>query len=197
MAGSPRGASHRRRGGLSRRIERAPKVLSLAHYDAARDYQTSVQRARRTGAGSRDERIDMPAVLNAGTAKALAEALLRRAETEREQRIVALPADMAGIAPGTLVSIDGEAGRWRVTEAALEAMVTTLTCVRVAPPGPVTSATPGRALPAPDLVAGTTILHVAELPALGDSPNGRAAPVGDRERDRGRMAAREHSLQPR
>ncbi|THD38335.1 MAG: hypothetical protein E7773_00870 [Sphingomonas sp.] len=151
-------------------IERAPRTLSLAYYDAARDYQTGVQNARRPGAGSRDERVDMPAVLSATAAKALAETLLHRAETEREQRTVALSADAAGIAPGTLLAVTGESGRWRVTKAALEAMVTTLTCARVAPPAPLASASPGRALPAPDLVAGTTILHVAELPALGDSP---------------------------
>lgn len=152
-------------------IERAPKTLALAYYDAARDYQTGVQQTRRPGAGTRDERVDMPAVLSAPAAKALAETLLRRAERERERRTIALPADAAGIAPGTLVAVTGESGAWRVTEAALEAMVTTLTCVRVTPPGPMASASPGRALAAPDLVAGTTILHVAELPALGDSPN--------------------------
>jgi hypothetical protein len=151
-------------------IERAPKMLSLAYYDAARDYQTGVQQARRPGAGTRDERVDMPAVLSATTAKALAETLLHRAEIEREQRTVALSVDAARIAPGTLLAIAGESGRWRVTEAALEGMVTTLTCVRVTPSAPLASASPGRALPAPDLVAGTTILHVAELPALGDSP---------------------------
>ncbi|MDB5677104.1 phage tail protein [Sphingomonas bacterium] len=152
-------------------VERVPRALSVAYYDPLRDYQTGVQQARRPGAGTRDERVDVPAVLSAATAKALAETLLRRAETEREQRTIALPAEAAGIAPGALLAIDGEAGRWRVTEASLEAMVTTLTCARVTPPGPVASASPGRALPAPDLVAGATILHVAELPALSDSPN--------------------------
>lgn len=151
-------------------IEHAPKTLSLAYYDPSRDYQTGVQRARRPGAGTRDDRIDLPAALGAGPAKALAETLVQRAATERELRIVALPADAAGIAPGSLVAIDGESGRWRVVDAALEAMVTTLTCVRVTPPGPVASASPGRGLPAPDRIAGTTICHVAELPALGDSP---------------------------
>ncbi len=151
-------------------IERAPKTLSLAYYDPSRDYQTGVQRARRPGAGTRDERIDLPAALAAAAAKALAETLVRRADIEREQRIVALPADAAAIAPGSLVAIRGEGGRWRVTEAALEAMVTTLTCMRATPPGPMPGASPGRALPAPDRLAGTTMLHVAELPALGDSP---------------------------
>ncbi|QDZ08672.1 hypothetical protein FPZ24_15355 [Sphingomonas panacisoli] len=151
-------------------IERAPKTLSLAYYDPARDYQTGVQHARRPGAGTRDDRVDLPAALGAAAAKALAETLMRRAETERETRTVALPADAAGIAPGALVAITGESGQWRVTEAALEAMVTTLTCVRVTPASPISGASPGRALPAPDRVAGTTILHVAELPSLGDSP---------------------------
>ncbi|MEO5494528.1 MAG: phage tail protein [Sphingomonas sp.] len=151
-------------------IERAPKTLSLAYYDPSRDYQTGMQRARRPGAGTRDDRIDLPAALDAGAAKALAETLVQRAATEREQRTVALPAAAADIAPGSLVAIDGEGGRWRVVEAALEGMVTTLTCVRVAPPGPAASASPGRGLPAPDRVAGATILRVAELPALGDSP---------------------------
>ncbi|MDB5681644.1 MAG: hypothetical protein JWO16_1449 [Sphingomonas bacterium] len=151
-------------------IERAPKTLSLAYYDPTRDYQTGVQRARRPGAGTRDDRVDLPAALGAGAAKALAETLVQRAVTEREQRIVALPAEAAGIAPGSLVAIDGEGGRWRVAKAALESMVTTLTCVRATPPAPIASASPGRALPAPDRVAGTTILRVAEVPALGDSP---------------------------
>lgn len=151
-------------------IEGAPKTVSVAYYDPARDYQTGVQRARRPGAGTRDERIDLAAALDAGAAKALAEAIVQRGEIEREQRIIALSAAAAGIAPGALLSIDGEGGTWRVVEASLEAMVTTVTCVRVTPPGPVASASPGRALPAPDRVAGTTILRVAELPALGDSP---------------------------
>ena len=151
-------------------IERAPKTLSLAYYDPSRDYQTGVQQARRPGPGTRGERIDLPAVLSAGAAKALAEALMRRGDAEREQRIVTLPATAAGIAPGSVVAIHGEGGRWRVEEVTLEAMVTRLTCVRVTPPGPMPSAAPGRALPAPDRVAGTTICHVAELAALGDSP---------------------------
>ncbi|HEX4695727.1 phage tail protein [Sphingomonas sp.] len=151
-------------------IERVPRTLSVAYYDPARDYQIGVQRARRPGAGSSDQSVELPAALGADAAKGLAETLLRRAEIEREQRIVALSIAAAGIAPGTLVTLAGHGGAWRVTESSLEAMVTTLTLVRLIPPGPVASASPGRALPAPDLVAGTTILHIAELPALGDSP---------------------------
>jgi len=151
-------------------IERVPRTLSVAYYDSARDYQIGSQRARRPGAGSSDQKVELPAVLGADAAKRLAETLLRRAETEREQRIVALSVGAAGIAPGALVTLADDSGTWRVTETSLEAMIATLTLVRLAPAGPVASASPGRALPAPDRVAGTTILHAAELPALDDSP---------------------------
>jgi hypothetical protein len=57
-----------------------------------------------------------------------------------------------------------------VVESALEGMVTVLTLVRVAPAATAASASPGRALPAPDRMTGTTILRIAELPALNDSP---------------------------
>ena len=100
MAGSPRRARSGDAADDRARSNARRKTLSLAHYDPARDYQTGVQRARRPGAGTRDERVDLPAVLGAGAAKAMAEALLARAETGRERRIVALPADAAGIAPG-------------------------------------------------------------------------------------------------
>ncbi|MES2095149.1 MAG: phage tail protein [Pseudomonadota bacterium] len=162
------------RGGRVRRttaaIESVPRTLGLAHYDAARDYQTSIQRARRPGPGTRDERVEMPASLSAPAAKALAETILARAEIERERRTIALAADAAAIAPGAIVAVAGETGRWRVVESALEAMVTVLTLVRVTAPTAATSASPGRVLPAPDRIAGTTIVRIAELPAPDDSP---------------------------
>lgn len=153
-------------------IETVPRTLSVQYYDAARDYQTGIQRARRPGAGDGGDQIEMPAVLDALGAKAMAEAALARAETARERRSVALDATAAAIAPGTLVDIAGEGGggRWRVDATSLEAMVTTLDLVRVAPPPPMPpGAAPGRVLSPPDLQSGRTLLIAAELPALDDT----------------------------
>ena len=153
-------------------IETVPRTLSVAHYDPARDYQTGVQQARRPGAGLRDERLDLPAAIAAADAKTLAEAALARAETGRETRTVALDADAAAIAPGTIVAIAGESGRWRVTRVSLEAMVTTLDLRRLAAGMPAATATSGRVLSSPDLRTGATLIVAAELPPIDDGVPG-------------------------
>ncbi len=151
-------------------IESVPKTLSIMHYDAARDYQTGIQRARRPGAGNRDEQIEMPAVISATAAKTMVEAVLARGEAARERRTVTLDAGYASVAPGMLVEIAGETGQWRVAAAGLETMVTSLDLVRVTAPAPAAaSASPGRVLPSPDRIPGHTILVAAELPALDDT----------------------------
>ena len=47
-----------------------PVALSLRHYDAARDYQTGVQRVVRPGAGRQEQGIDLPEAMSADRARA-------------------------------------------------------------------------------------------------------------------------------
>ena len=154
--------------GSTAAIETVPRTVTLKHYDPARDYQTGVQRARRPGAGYSDQQIDMPAALDAASAKTMAEATLARAEAGRVRRTVALGWDAIGIAPGACVAIDGAAGAWRVTGWSLEQMVLSLECVRLAAAALPAQASGGRVLSSPDPVAGTTIVHVFETPPLDD-----------------------------
>jgi len=155
--------------GATSAIETVPRTVTLKHYDPGRDYQTGVQRARRPGAGYTDQQIDMPAALEASRAKTMAEAALARAEAGRVRRTVALGWDAIGIAPGTCVAIDGAAGAWRVTGWSLERMVLSLECVRLAAAALPANASGGRVLSSPDAIAGTTIVHVFEIPPLDDS----------------------------
>jgi hypothetical protein len=148
--------------------DHTPRRVTLSHYDPARDYQAGVQTATRPGAGYRDAAIQLPAALSAGAAKQLAEAALARADQQREQRVVRAGWNAMSIAPGARVRIAGEPGQWRVAEWSLEAMAVKLTLVRIASAPLPASATPGRMLPAPDAVAGATILHAFELPHLGE-----------------------------
>ena len=150
-------------------IDSVPRTVTLAHYDPARDYQAGVQQARRPGAGNRAARIDLPAALDAGAAQTLAEAALARAEAARERRQVALSVAALDIAPGAIVRIAGEAGRWRVADWSLEAMVLTLDLVRLARAATGGGASSGRVLAAPDEWPGATLLHAAELPPLDDA----------------------------
>jgi hypothetical protein len=150
-------------------IESVAQRVTVAHYDPARDYQTGLQRARRPGAGQREARIELPASVSADQAKTIAQAALACDEAGRERRTLALGWDALDLLPGACVAIAGSPGIYRVARWSFERMVLTLECVRLARASAPASASPGRVLPAPDLIPGTTILHAIELPALDDA----------------------------
>ena len=164
-----RGRESARRARSIAAADGAPRLVALAHYDPARDYQIGVQRAARPGAGSREARLELPAVLDAGTAKTIAEAALGRMDAERERRSVAMGWEALAVRPGERVSIAGVPGLWRVESWTLEAMVVTLDCVALASGTMAAEASGGRVLPAPDVPLGETILHAFELMPLDGS----------------------------
>jgi hypothetical protein len=147
-----------------------PRRLSIGYYDPARDYQAGVQQACRPGAGTREMRIDLPAVLDAGSAKAMAAGALARADLARERRTLTLGWEALTLAPGARVEIDGAPGQWRVDRWALENMVVKLECVPIAAAPMTGAASAGRAVAAPDERRGRTILLPFELPPLDDVP---------------------------
>jgi hypothetical protein len=151
-------------------IETVPRTVTVGYYDAARDYQAGVQRARRPGAGMRDERVEVPAVLEAGAAKTVAEAMLARAEAGRVRRTVAAGFRAMGLAPGACVTISGEGGVWRVADVSIEGMVTTLGLVPLVSASLPASATSGRVSGAVDAVVGATIVRAFEVSGLEDAP---------------------------
>jgi len=151
-------------------IETVPRTVTVGYYDAARDYQAGLQRARRPGAGVRDERTDVPAVLEAGAAKTVAEAMLARAEAGRVRRTVAAGFGAMAIAPGACVTIAGEGGVWRVADVSIEGMVTTLGLVPLVAASLPASATSGRVSGAVDAVVGATIVLAFEVPGLEEAP---------------------------
>lgn len=151
-------------------IETVPRTLTVAYYDPARDYQAGVQQARRPGAGETEQRLDMPAVLDAGTAKTVAEAALARAESGRTSRTVAPGLGGLAVAPGSRVAIAGETGLWCVADSSVDGYAVTLTLTPLAPATLPGTASSGRIVAAPDLAIGTTLVEVVELPGLEDQP---------------------------
>jgi len=103
--------------------EAVPGVLTLTYYDPARDYQAGMQRAARPGGGGREARMELPAAIEAGAAKALASAGLARLGLERTRWMLALPWTALGVRPGARVRGCGSrareapgassAGRWK------------------------------------------------------------------------------------
>lgn len=145
-----------------------PRRLSIGYYDPARDYQAGVQQASRPGASWRETRVDLPAVLDADAAKAMAADALARAERVRERRTLTLGWDALAVAPGARISIEGVPGQWRVDRWALEKMVVKLECVPIADAPAAGPASAGRSVAAPDSLRGHTILAPFELPPLDD-----------------------------
>jgi hypothetical protein len=115
----------------------------------------------------REARMELAAAVDAGAAKAMAEAALMRLDVERERRTLALPWSALATRPGERVTIVGTPGIWRVDRWRLENMVVLLECVAVAPGTLTGAASGGRVLPAPDLAIGDTVVHAFELPPLG------------------------------
>ena len=124
-------------------IETVPRTVTLTYYDPARDYQAGMQQARRPGAGEREQRVEMPAVIDAGAAKTMAAAILARAEAARTSRTIATGLESLAVAPGACVAIAGEGGLWRVAETAVEGYVVTLTLSPVMPATLAATATSG------------------------------------------------------
>jgi len=152
------------------RVEDVPVRLVVQHYDPARDYQAGAQTAERPGPGRLETSLDLPAALDADIARALAASQLQRRWTGRS--VLELRCDWRALAidPGAVVSIEGEAGRWRLEKSEWEAMGVRLRLKRVAATGPVSiAASSGSPVAQLDALHGPTRLVLAELPPAGDA----------------------------
>ena len=160
--GAPKRAVDRRAAGA------LPDEIAIAYHEPARDWQPGLQRARRSGPGRRVETIELPAALDAGAAKAIAEARLADAWGARAGGKVALPWRRPGMRPGATAAIGAE--RWRVRTWTLERMALKLTLAGMAPSAPLAAAaSAGRAAVGPDLTHGPTVLHLLDLPPLDET----------------------------
>ncbi|TCP33614.1 phage tail protein [Sphingomonas sp. BK235] len=156
---------------LRRPIETVPRVVTVAHYDPARDHQLGAQRARREGAGWREDMMELPAVLGAGRAATLARDTLRRAVAARVTRTVTCDARALDVRPGDAVRLADEAAAWRVARTRFERHAVTLELAALdRAPAVAAAGDAGAARRAPDLPPGTTAIVVAELPPLDDAP---------------------------
>ncbi|OAN64846.1 phage tail protein [Sphingomonas sp. TDK1] len=172
-AGTEPGAGAARGGRSARTLAAAdsvPRRLSIGYYDPARDYQAGVQQATRRAAGTRETRIDLPAVLDAGAAKAMAAGALARAELARERRTLTLGWEALTLAPGMRITIANSPGQWRVDRWTFEQMVVKLECVPITAAPMAAPASPGRSVAAPDARQGRTVLAPFELPPIDEVP---------------------------
>ncbi len=127
-----------------------PASIRLRHCEPERDYQLGQQMAVVAGGGAREDRMDLPAVLAAGSARALAQRLAASATDGRET--IVWEADLAALAllVGGLIMLP-DAGVWRIASRSVKAASVRVELRRYRPPS-VTElvADPGAPVVAPD-----------------------------------------------
>jgi hypothetical protein len=160
---------------VRRAADHVPGEVSIAYYDPARDYQTGLQRASLGAAEENNaDRRALPAALEAGAAKGLAEHRLAWLRAGRIGATIGLGWGRCGLRPGDGVILTGEAGRWRVDRWTLGAEGLSLELRRVSAGAlpPAAAATPGSGVREEDRPHGPTTLRLFDLP-LGDPPGAR------------------------
>jgi len=169
--------------GHSRRRTPAPAdpPQILRYYDVDRDYQPGLQRTGGPVPAGQPRSIELPVALDAQTARGLVEGAARRSNWGRETILWRCVELNPAIAPGSIVTVPGQRGHWRVSEWEWRASGIELTLQRI-PPNAATSqlpTDPGRANSAVDTLAAPTALAAFELPwdgvGSGDSPSVFAA----------------------
>lgn len=146
--------------------ESPPEILR--YYDLDRDYLPGLQRAAgRPGAGQ-PQTLELPATLSAADARALVERTAQRARWARETIAWRCASLDPAVAPGSVVALPGQAGRWLVDEWEWRETGVELALSRIVPSGadarPAATVDPGRINPAADLGPATTVLAAFELP---------------------------------
>ncbi|WP_194955658.1 phage tail protein [Sphingopyxis solisilvae] len=147
-----------------------PGSIRLRHYEPERDYQLGQQASQVAGGGAREERIDLPAVLPAASARALAGRLAAAASDGRETLV--WDADLAALAlpVGGKLAI-GDGSIWRVAARHVRADRLSLELKRHQPvPVADWPAAPGVPVRPPDWPDATGIVRLFDLPNLEVPP---------------------------
>lgn len=166
-AADPSGDSFAASTGISRKqkadASRAPE--GVRYYDLSRDFQPGLQRAEGRGRTGRSTVIEFPGVLDADTARGLANKAAERAKWSVERMAWRLPELDPEHRPGTIVRLPQRQGLWRIEawewrESGVEIELERLPHTA----GRAQSGDPGAVLEQPDRPVTPTLLQAAGLP---------------------------------
>ncbi len=156
-----------------------PAHVSLRYYDAERDYQAGIQQSGSDATGRGDMRLELPAVLSAGTAKAIVEAKDSDIRYARSIWSGAVAASGRAYQPGDHFRTADDR-KWQISEVEVGLGITQIKAKalpkHLAIGASATAA--GRHVPAIDQPIGQTRIIAIELPLVpGGDPNKPALAV--------------------
>ncbi len=153
---------------------RAPSALSIRHYEPDRDFQAGVQSSRRVGTARNETLVELPAAVDATSARQFADLQLLQRWRGLNSIEANIPLGDTSVGLGNGLAADGITGPMRVTEIEHQRGTARIVAAEWTQTGAsAIGADPGRNLPGPDLQAGETRLILADLPALGIDDPGR------------------------
>lgn len=100
-----------------------PTAVRLSYYDPERDFQAGEARASSGEQTGREEQVDLPAVMSAGTAKSLSQKTLARRWALRDGLTLRLPPRYLALQPGSPVTLPLSPVSWTVEQCRIEAFV--------------------------------------------------------------------------
>ena len=167
------------REGTSRTLRPPAKAIpgALRYYDLDRDYQPGLQRGEARGGNGEVQTIDLPAAMSSNAARDLARRMLLEDTWSRHQASYRTSALDPALAPGSIVTLPGEAGLWRVGSWEWRASGVELSLQRMPPAaaGAAGNGDPGRSNPPIDAPLVPTALIAFELPWDGTGSSEAAA----------------------
>jgi hypothetical protein len=146
-----------------------PSSLCLTYYDRDRDYQTGLAQASLDRISSKRDQVELPAVLDANSAKALAETSLARQWAERDRLTLRLPPSFLDLRPGTLLTTAEDSSFWRTAEVTVDGLAV---IARLRPTYVAAGSIPadaGRIVSSSAAIPAPTTLAIVELPDDGSS----------------------------
>jgi hypothetical protein len=157
---------------------RAPSCLSIRYYEPQRDFQTGVQTSRSVGSARTKIQLDLPAAIDASSARDLAELQLLQRWRGLNGLKASLPLSATSVEAGNRLLVANPDSPLRIVEVEHQRGTTRVTARAWVDSVSVNLvADPGRNLPGADLFVGETQLLLADLPALGTDDPGRATLV--------------------
>jgi len=144
-----------------------PSSAVLTFYDPDRDCQAGQMRASGYGAGQRELRTELAAVVTANIAKKLVEQGLARELAKARSVKVSLPPSRMSIRPGDAILLPGTIAPLKVQAITLDGLAIEVEAVPAAALVASLPADAGRHLAEADVAIGRTELMLFELPAMG------------------------------